>query len=68
MFLSEDIETLGRIILKPEEIHELVQQMASVRKSLNESGAEFNEANYRTEIDRPPFIRCSILITICTAF
>ena len=58
MFLSEDIENLRRLILKPEEIHELVQQMASVRKSLNESG-EFNEAHYRTKIDRHPFIRCN---------
>ena len=67
MFLSEDIETLKRIILQPEEIHELVQQMASVRKSLNESG-EFNEANYRTEIDRQPFIRCNLDDQKCVSF
>ena len=67
MFLSEDIETLGRIILEPAEVHELVQQMASVRKSLNESG-EFNEANYRTEIDRQPFIRCNFNDQKCVSF
>ena len=67
MFLSGDIETLGRIILEPEGIHELVQQTASLRKSLNESG-DFNEANYRTKIDRIPFIRCNFLEQTCVSF
>jgi len=67
LFLSEDIETLGRIILEPEEFHELVQQMAPARKSLNESG-EFNEANYRAEIDRQPFIRCNFNDQKCVSF
>jgi len=67
MFLSEDIETSGRIILEPGKIHELVQQMASVGKSLKESG-EFNEANYRAEIDRQPFIRCNFNDQKCVAF
>ena len=67
MFLSEDIEPLERIILKPEEIHELVQQMASVRKSLNEAG-ELNEANYRTEINRHPYIRCNFNDQKCVSF
>ena len=67
VYLSEDIDTLTRLILKPEEIHELLQQMASVRKSLNEPG-ELNEANYRTEIDRQPFIRCNFKDQKCVSF
>jgi len=67
VFLTEDIDTLGRIILEPEEVHELVQQMASVRESLNESG-EFNEANYRTQIDRQPFIQCNFNDQKCVSF
>ena len=66
-FFSEDIETFGRIILEPGEIHELVQQMASVRKGLNESG-EFNEANYQTQIERQPFIRCNLNDQKCVSF
>ena len=67
MFLSGDIETLERIILEPEEIHEFVQQMASLRRTLNESG-DFNEANYRTEIDKQPFIRCNFIEEKCGFF
>lgn len=67
MFLSGDIETLGHIILQPEEIHEFVQQMASLRKTLNESG-DFNEANYRAEIDKQPFIRCNFIEEKCGFF
>jgi len=67
MFLSGDIETLGRIILEPEETHEFVQQMASLRRTLNESG-DFNEANYRAEIDKQPFIRCNFIEEKCGFF
>ena len=67
VYLSEDIETLRHLIRKPEEIHELLQQMASVRKSLNES-EELNEANYRTQIDRQPFIRCNFKDQKCVSF
>ena len=67
MFLTKDIETLQRIILEPEEIHELVQQTASVRKSLNEYG-EFDETSYRTEIDRMPYIGCNFIDERCISF
>ncbi|XP_078367779.1 uncharacterized protein LOC144651703 [Oculina patagonica] len=64
IFLTKDIETLQRIILEPEEIHELVQQTAFVRNSLNESG-EFDEASYRTEIDRLPYVRRNFIDERC---
>ena len=60
-FPSEDIETLGHTILEPGESYELVQQMASVRKSWNESG-EFNEANYRTELTYSRFFDVTLMI------
>lgn len=64
LFLTKDIETLQRIILEPEEIHELVEQTASVRKSLNESG-ELDEASYRTEIDSLRYVRCNFVDERC---
>ena len=59
LFLTKDIETLQRIILEPEEIHELVRQSASVRKTFNGSFGEFDEASCIKATDRLPGIRCS---------
>ena len=66
LFLSKDIGTLQRILVEPEEIHELVREMASVRESLNESG-EFDEANYKTEINRLPYMRCNFKDEKCVS-